>query len=171
MTRSKIPSPREFKITHPRLRRIRNNLRKVIQLAVSEEWQRLMEQKRSLMEKAPHISKLPFRKRRLYYKLTRKANWLEQCYLDSIISQNDGTVGGIDTDVSGDRIRVFSVKSFEWYSDKFEGVKYRMRKQFLPVREYEKLKDFYTLNYNRYVPLYEEHPEDFKSFEWFYFRD
>jgi hypothetical protein len=121
MTRTDLPPPRVFKLTHPRLKRIRNNLRKIIQLAVSEKWKHLSDEMTSLREKAQHISKLPFRKRRLYYKLNKEANWLKQCYLDSVIHKGLAYIGGVDTDVSGDRVRVFIGKPMRITNIKISG--------------------------------------------------
>jgi hypothetical protein len=111
----------------------------------------------SLREKAQHISKLPFRKRRLYYKLNKEANWLKQCYLNSIIHKGLAYIGGVETDVSGDRVRVFIGKTYEDYQYKDLGkVKYVIKKRFFSIKEYERMKCWLLPNYKKYAPLYKE---------------
>lgn len=169
MTRKELPPPRVFKLNHPRLIRIRNNLRKVIQLAVQEEWHKLSNELNSLLEDVSNVKDLPFQKRRLFYRLNEKANWLEQSYIDSIISKKHGNVGGVDTDVSGDRVRVFIGKTYEDYHKDLGGAKYVIKKHFFSISEYKRNNYWLIQNYEKYAPLWNKNPEKFISFEEFHF--
>jgi hypothetical protein len=137
---------------------------------VSEKWENLMGKKRSLMEEVQNFKELSFRKRRLYYKLNKEANWLERCYLDSIIHKGLAYIGGADTDVSGDRVRVFIGKTYENYQYKdLEGARYVIKKYFLSLSEYKRKKCWLKRNYEKYASLYKKNFEKFITFKEFHF--
>lgn len=142
MTRKEIPKPRLFKLNHPRLIKIRNNLRKIIMLAVGEEWDRLMDRGE-----------------------IRKANYLQSCYKRSIIPRDSRFIGGPKDDVSGDRVCVFFIRAFEDTDNLI------LEKKFFTVDEYKNVKELYDRNYEKYARLYKEHPDRFYNFEEFYFYD
>ncbi len=163
MTRKEIPRPRLFKLTHPRLKKIRTNFRKVIQLAVSEEWHRLMDEKAKIRAEG-----MPMRKRKRYRIMNQKAQYLEACYLNSIISPGGGAIGGLKTDVSGDRVRVFNVKRHG--KDFIYDPTYVVKKHFPSLDHYFRLRKFHMGNWERFAPLCREHPEKVVSFEQYHYK-
>lgn len=157
MKREEIPKPRLFSVSHPRLKRIRNNLRKVIQLAASERWNKLMNKQESMREKGLYQQNKEY-----FGQLTRESNYLWECFNKSIISNGSGYIEGAKADVSGDRVRVFIIRSFRTTEN------FIVQKEFFPVKEYNRTKEMYDRNYEAYAHLYKEHPERFYTFNEFY---
>ncbi len=162
MVKKNLPPPRLFSLNHPKLIQIRNNFRKVIQLAIHEEWNRLMFIMSSL-----RTGDISPNNKKYYIKLTQKANYLKECFLNSIISDNSGYIGG--TNIFGDRIRVYIVKTFEEHSKSLKGAKYVIKKCFFTKKSFEIQKDWLKNNYEEYFSVYRRHPEYFITFREFHF--
>jgi hypothetical protein len=158
MKREEIPKPRLFSVSHPHLKRIRNNLRKIIQLEASERRSRIIKEKREIREKGLYKQQKEY-----YDKLSREYNYLWECFNKSIISNGSGYIEGAKAEVSGDRVRVFVINTFD-STDNF-----LVEKRFFTVEEYECKKELYDRNYEAYAHLYKEHPERFYTFNEFYF--
>ena len=157
MTRKEIPKPRLFSVSHPQLKRIRTNLRKVIQLAASERRNRIIAEKREIREKGLYQQKKEY-----YGHLTREYNYLRESFNKSIISNGSGYIEGPKADVSGDRVRVFVIRSFRTTEN------FIIQKEFLTVSKYKRTKEMYDRNYEEHSDLYKEHPELFYTFDEFY---
>jgi hypothetical protein len=158
MKREEIPKPRLFSLSHPRLKRIRTNLRKVIQLAASERWNKILAEQKTIRKEG-----LKQQKREYYSQLTIESKLLREYFNKSIISNGSGYIEGAKADVSGDRVRVFVISTFD-STDNF-----LVEKRFFPVKEYECKKELYDRNYEAYAHLYKDHPERFYTFNEFYF--
>ncbi len=160
MTEKELPKPRFYCVSHPRLRKIRNGFRKVFQLAVSEEWHRLMDEKSEIREAG-----LVQEKKQYYLYLGEMANYLKSCYFNSIIYPGGPAIGGPKTDVSGGRVRIFNAKKFG--TD--EELIYALRKHFLTVEKYEG-EVWHQENYEHYAPIYREAPERFVPYLKFHYK-
>ncbi len=152
MTEKELPKPRVFRVSHPRLRKIRNGFRKVFQLAAAEMWRALMEEKPQLREGG-----LAPEDKERYDFLTEMAHYVERCYLNSVINHGGGNVGGPKTDVSGDRVRIFSVKQF----GSEESPIYVLKKHFLTLNDYERQKEWHQGNYDYFAPIFKRERERF----------
>ncbi len=163
ISRSELPPPRLYKLTHPRLIKIRDGFRRVIQLAVKDRWRALKDEKSALRKGG-----LDPEDKEEYFRLNDECNYLKACYFHSIIHTGQKFIGGPDTDISGDRVRVFLCGEYR-NSDNL-----LVEKKFYSPIGFKNSKEWYMGNFRHYAPiykeLYENHPEKLFSYEEFHFQ-
>ncbi len=158
ITEKELPKPRFYRLSHPRLRRIRDGFRKVFQLAVIDMWNSLMEEMRQLREEG-----LVQEKKERYDFLTEMAHYVERCCLNSIISDGRGHLAG---DVSGDRVRVYSVKCFGTEEQPI----YVLHRHFISLEQYEIYEEWYEENYAYFAPKYSHERDRFTGYLDFHYK-
>ncbi len=158
ITEKELPKPRFYRVSHPRLRKIRDGFRKVFQLAVIDMWRTLLDEKSRLREGG-----LAPEDKERYSQLTRMANYVKRCCLNSVISNGRGHLGG---DVSGDRVRVYSVKCFGTDDEPI----YVLHRHFVSLEQYEIYEEWYEENYNHYAPKYKHEHDKFMDYLDFHYK-
>ena len=140
MDTKKIKPTRKLIIKNPRLQAIRDNFRTIIQLAVRDEWQRLMDLDSLYMEKERISKKLLTSHYKRTCQLQAMKEYLLTTFSNSICVCS--RAGRLSDSIAGDRVRyTFIVEFDKCVVDSF-GARYYVREKWFSLEYYEENHDF-----------------------------
>ena len=140
MDTKKIKPSRKLIIKDPRLQAIRDNFRTIIQLAVRDEWRRLMDLHSLYMEKR-RINKKELTS---HYKRSCQLHELEG-YLLTTFSDSIcvcSRIGRLSDSIKGNRVRYTFIKEFDECVVESFGARYHVREKWFSLEYYEKNQDY-----------------------------
>ena len=140
MNTKKIKPSRKLIIKDPRLQAIRDNLRRVIQLAVRDEWQRLMDLQGLYSEKLRINKKELTSHHRRDCQLQAMKEYLLSTFSDSICVCS--RIGRLSDSIMGNRVRYTFIKEFDECFVEIFGARYHVREKWFSLEYYEKNHDY-----------------------------
>ena len=144
MNSKKIKPTRKLIIKNPKLQAIRDNLRTVIQLAVNDEWHRLMDLDSLYLEKLRLNKKMLTSHYKRSCQLHEMKEYLLTTFSDSICVDSDGG-SSLSASIKGDRVRYTSISQFEKpydrpYSKRDE--RYEIQQKWFSLESYKRKREF-----------------------------
>ncbi len=148
MSPRRLRPPHKIMIKHPRLRKLRDNLRRIIQLAVLDESNRLLSLSYLYSNKRRNFGQLtPSQIRRKVY-LNKLRENLRFTFENSIgVCISRVLEGGFNGDISGDRVRCSFVSEYDKY---IYGLKYLVEEKWVSLPYYENNKANLGMHYHYY---------------------
>ena len=145
MNTKKIRPTRKLIIKNPKLRAIRDNFRTVIQLAVNDEWHRLMDLKRLYREKRRIDKKELTSHHKRSCQLHEMEEYLTTTLSNSICVDSDAVGSSLSASIKGDRVRYTYITQFEKPYDRPYGKRderYEVQEIWFSLESYKRKREF-----------------------------
>ena len=140
MDTKKIKPSRKLIIKDPRLQAIRDNFRTIIQLAVRDEWRRLIDLLGLYVEKLRINNKLTTSQYKRLCQLHELERYLLTTFSDSICVCS--RIGRLSDSIMGNRVRYTFIKEFDECFVEIFGARYHVREKWFSLEYYEKNHDY-----------------------------
>jgi len=144
MNSKKIKPTRKLIIKNPKLQAIRDNFRTIIQLAVKDEWRRLMDLEGLYLEKVRIDKKELTSHHKRSCQLHAMKEYLITTLSESICIDYAGG-SSLSTSIEGDRVRYTSISQFEKsYGRDYgeEDDRYKIQEIWFSLESYERRREF-----------------------------
>ena len=140
MNTKKIRPTRKLVIKNPKLKKIRDNFRTVIQLAVRDEWERLMDLRGLYTEKVRIIKKELTSHHKRSSQLIAMEEYLTTTFSESIcVCYRNGR---LSDSIKGDRVRYAYITQFEEPYDGSYDERYKVQELWFSLKYYEENHEF-----------------------------